>query len=562
MTEPTPQSANATENLIHQGTQLLKAGKLPEARAAFQHILASDPNNANALFRLSVIAFHQRDAQEAIQLLNRVLELVPEHNNAKLSLANIYTQLNRPQEAIKLYQEILEKNGAEKNILHHLAVNHSKLGQSQEAIAALNQATNLDPNDIQLYVFLGQEQHRIRDFNGSLASFRRVYELGARGPHIFTSLAKIHDILGDTEAARLTYQEGVNTLPDNMYLTYQLSRIDDSIVTPDLVNRINIQLGKGAYDDENTVYAHFLLAKHAQQNKHYDEELTLLLKGHQRHKETASFRYAPEIYLSSMVDRALTRSPEILDQIPEDPVLSSTEPVFIVGVPRSGSTLLESVIGAGSEDIIDTEESGVLLYANDFTQPEGSENYWENYVAAVRKGYEQFGTYREDCHFTDKTLDHLFLVDIIFKLFPKARVIWCRRNPIASMVSILQNNMIAFSWAHDMEDILKYFENAETIMQHWLSRYGDRIYTYHYERFVSDPETESKKLFDYCGLEWTPECLNFYKNKKKASRTASSIQIRQKIYTKAVGAQTKYNEFFKPFLSAHPWLSSCMGEDD
>lgn len=558
-TSSSTSASSAIQMLMQQAMQLLKSGKLAEARSVFQKILAHAPDHTDALFRLSVIAFHQHDAPTAIELLNKVLTLDPAHNNARVSLANIYTQRNQPQDAIEHYQQLLSQSGANTQILHLLATNYSKLGDSQQAIKALQQATRMAPKDIELLVFLAKEQYRARAFKDALDSFQRVYKLGARGPHIFTSLAKIHDILGNTAAARETYEEGVKLLPDNMYLTYQLSRIDDSCVTPELTTRIEAQLKQGAYDDENTVYAHFLLARQAQKDKRYEEELALLLKGHARHKNTANFRYSPDIYLKTLVERALARTPDTLNDIPEDPVLSSMQPIFMVGVPRSGSTLLESVINAGAEDMVDTEESGVMLYANDFTRSESSEGYWENFVAAVKNGYEQFGIDQAQCRFTDKTLDHFFMVDIIFKVFPKAKVIWCRRHPLASMTSILQNNMIAFSWAHDMDQIIQYFENTEKVMQHWLDRFGDRIYTYHYEHFVSDPEQESKALFEFCDLDWTPECLNFYKNKKKASRTASSIQIRQKIYTKAVGAQDKYSTFFEPYAKRHPWLAERMG---
>ncbi len=549
-----PQPAHAAQSpLISKGETLLKQGKLAEAGACFQHVLAQDKTNTHAMFRLAIVAFHQKDIQQATRLLEQVLALDPGHSNAQTSLANIYTQTNQPGKAIPLYLELLSGKTANKDLHQHLAINYAKIGQSKEAIGHLNKALRLDPDNIQLLIMLGQEQHKIRDFKASLQTFEKLYRLGVRGPNIFTTLAKCHDILGDLDKAKAVYREGIKTFPNKLYFQYHLSRIDQHSITDRQFDQIEKQIANQQLDAEDTTYGYFLLALKAGQSKNYKQELELLLEGHKHHKQNSHFRYPPSVYLNTLFNRALDRTPEMLEQLPQDKTLASTRPVFMVSVPRSGSTLLEAVIKAGKEPVIDTEESGVMLYANDFNNAESSPGYWEYYLERVKEGYQHLGVYKESCRFSDKMLDHFFMVDVIFHLFPKAKVVWCNRHPVASIMSILKNNMISLSWAHDIDDILQYFHNARALQQHWLERFGDRIHVVDYEAFVSEPELASKALFNYCELDWTPDCLDFHKN-RKASRTASSTQIREKIYTRAVNTHKNYAELFEPYTGKYPWL--------
>ena len=132
--------------------------------------------------------------------------------------------------------------------------------------------------------------------------------------------------------------------------------------------------------------------------------------------------------------------------------------------------------------------------------------------------------------FTDKSLNNFFYLGLIKEIFPEAKVINCRRDTLSSIMSIFQNNLTELAWAHNLENIIKYFDCYFQIMDEFKKKYPSFIYDLNFEDFTNEPEIESKKLLKYCNLPWDKKCLEFYKRKDIISKTTSRLQIRKPIY--------------------------------
>jgi hypothetical protein len=238
---------------------------------------------------------------------------------------------------------------------------------------------------------------------------------------------------------------------------------------------------------------------------------------------------------------------------------SKIKPIFIVGVPRCGSTLLEKVISSGPKTIPMGEEIGAINFIL-------GKKIIENKSLSVNQGNiseEIINFYKgkdlvkkeNDYTFTDKTLDNFFFIGIIRQIFPNAKIINCKRRPLSSIMSILRNNLGAISWAHDLKNIFEYFDLYHKTIEKFKSDFPNYIYDIQLENFVQNPESESKKIMKYCELPWDKKCLEFYKREDIISKTASKFQIKRPIYKGSGEQYLHYRKFLNKFEKKYDWFN-------
>jgi len=221
--------------------------------------------------------------------------------------------------------------------------------------------------------------------------------------------------------------------------------------------------------------------------------------------------------------------------------------------------LIEKIIGSGPQPVVMGEEIAVL----------------ENFInlKILEKRSLDLGTAEEirneliDCYkqkglisekfdylFTDKSLNNFFYLDLIKSIFPDAKIVHCKRNLLSSIVSIFQNNLYALPWAHNLDNIFKYFDNYLNIINDFNRKNPSSIYEIQLEELINNPKTESKKLMDFCELKWDKKCLEFYKRKDMISKTASNLQIRKAIYKHQPDKYLPYKKFFDKYKKKYSWF--------
>ena len=156
--------------------------------------------------------------------------------------------------------------------------------------------------------------------------------------------------------------------------------------------------------------------------------------------------------------------------------------------------------------------------------------------------------------FTDKSLNNFFYIPFLLEVFPSAKIINCKRNTLASIMSILQNNLTELAWAHDLKNIFRYFDLYFNVMNKFLKKYENFIYEVNFEKFTQNPEQESKKLMKFCGLKWDKKCLEFYKRKDIVSKTTSFQQIRKAVYKHPEERYLPYKKFLSNYEGKYPWF--------
>ena len=341
--------------------------------------------------------------------------------------------------------------------------------------------------------------------------------------------------LGQFQEAAKCLQTALKDKPNDLETFYMLHRLEENVLDSTLKNKITKVISDDGCTKMNLAYGNLLLAKFEQQAGNYEKEFNYLLKGHDYFFQTKSTKFEKELKYWFDI---LPKIEEIVSLKKTDDNNHHLKPIFIVGLPRCGSTLIEKVIASGAKHIPMGEETGIfntLIHQGSRTK--------------ILEAYRQRDLMQaaSDYTFTDKSLENFFHIKFIKEIFPKAKVINCTRDILSSIISILQTNLTEVAWAHHLKYIYQFFNLYHQKIEHLKTTFPNFIYDLNYEKFINNPETESKKLMEYCALPWDKKCLEFYKRKDIVSGTASDVQIRKTIHKHSLNKYLPY----KPFVLKH-----------
>ena len=341
--------------------------------------------------------------------------------------------------------------------------------------------------------------------------------------------------LGQFQEAAKCLQTALKDKPNDLETFYMLHRLGEKILDSTLKNKIYKIISEDDCTKMNLAYGNLLLAKFEQQAGNYERELDYLLKGHDYFFRSKDTKFKEELKYWFNI---LPRIEDIVNLEKSNENNYHIKPIFIVGLPRCGSTLIEKVITSGTKHISIGEETEIF----NFLVHQGSQ-------AKILEAYRQRGLIQaaSDYIFTDKSLENFFYIKFIKEIFPNAKIVNCTRSTLSSIMSILQTNLTEAAWAHHLKYIYQFFDLYHQKIEHLKTTFPNFIYDLNYEKFINNPKTESKKLMEYCDLPWNKRCLEFYKRKDIVSSTASDVQIRKAINKDSLDKYLPY----EPFILKH-----------
>ena len=235
-------------------------------------------------------------------------------------------------------------------------------------------------------------------------------------------------------------------------------------------------------------------------------------------------------------------------------------PIFIVGMMRSGTTLVEQILASHDE----VSGGGELLYLDEIITKEcggyHSDQFFKSFSNLSLKNYENLGqsylaklrVHGPHAQFiTDKLPSNFQIVGIIHKIFPKAKIIHCRRNPVDTCLSIFNNYFPEgnHQYAYNLEELGQYYKLYQNLMRHWHDVLPGRVYDIQYEDLVSNQERETRNLLGHCDLSWDEKCMAFYRTRRSVE-TASAVQVRRPLYGDSVARYQRYEPWIGPLLRA------------
>lgn len=529
------------------------------AEDLYKKILKVDSEHFPSIFMLGNLHLQKKNFIEAIELFNRALQIKPSDANTLHNLGYAFIEIGKPVEAMKFMKKVLKIEPKHPDAHFNIGNIYKLLGEYEDAEKCFRKSILMQPNDAKAYNNLGNILKDSGKFKEAINSYKKAIEIQFNHANAYHNLGNTYKQLGKFTEAKDSYSKAYKYQASNLETLFTLKELDNEILDFKLIKQVKETMQKTSAKKKDIAYGNFLLSKHEFQKQNYENEFNYLLKGHALYFEFKKtfFEQGVNYWLNEVPKNEELMS---LGNSNQNNYQDENElkPIFIVGTPRCGSTLIEKIIASGEKKISVGEETTIIsFFLGDKIEKKQSLKLNKEILRKnIIERYKVKGLINKDSHytFTDKSLDNFFFIGFIKEIFPNAKIINCKRNIISSIVSIVKNNLGDVSWAHNLEHIFQFFDNYLKKIELYKKMHGDFIYDLEFEKFVDDPVNESKKLMIFCDLPWNKECLEYYKKEDMTSRTASNVQIRKAIYKDPKNKNLPYKQFLLKYGRKYPWF--------
>jgi len=491
--------------LLHQ------RGDLQAAEAGYRNILTAVPDHPDAVRLLGEVLLDRGKAREAVVVLRRLARLQPDHFGTYYTLGSAFRMTNDLDSAIEAFQTAIRLNPDFAGAHHGLGLVFRSLEREQDAASCFQLAVKCKPDWAAAWKDLGLIQAILGDLPKAAEALQRAVSLDPGLGEARRHLAAINGA------------ESPASMPASQNLP--------------VAARIEWLFAKGREEDQaNRFDAAFSCF----------EQANLLLRGLQRQAgiEYNRARMSGDVdQLIATFNPAAFRTAQMLGN-------ASEQPVFILGMPRAGSTLFEQIAASHSQIAGIGERKGIGAIANRLGWRPSAR--WT--AAAMQheaSGYLQAlqAAGGDALRIIDKMPDNIFQLGLIATLFPNARVIFCERDPRdISLSCYFQHFSEPLAFDTDLDDIAHRLMEIGRLTTHWCNVLPLRFMTMSYEALLADPEGESRRMIAFLGLDWEPACLEFHQTIRPV-RTASWAQVRQPLYQRAQGRWRSYAPHIAPLLA-------------
>lgn len=557
--------------------QVLNSGDFVRAEQAAREMSKAFPNEPFVFNILGYACGMVGDQKAAIDAFKWAIKLNPNFVEAMSNYGSYLVQIDRPDDALPVLQKAVAKKPDYAEAHHNLGVAYYALGQSDAALKHYDLALKYAPQYANALNSRGSLKSSRHDRVGAEADFRAALAIAPKDAGALANLAGVLAADGKSAEAVAQLEKALAIDPKNTETLLQLAIILNESgqseqaaeafervlsVDPTHAQALRMMLDLVPLGDREPLIAKMETLFQADQTADIDKVHLGFALGHHFEKtgdfgksyaclETANRLYRQDMPpLPESDDRKFARITKAF----EDDVFASlravadpTEvPVFILGMMRSGTSLVEQIIAThsdvyGAGELNAVTELGAVLYEKGakVTAADG-QGFTKTYLAELTRNAG--GAARV----VDKMPGNFFNVGVIKTLFPNAKIINTVRDPRDNCFSIYKNffDTYAHQYAYDQEELARFANNYKQMMNRWDAMFPDQIYHVNYEALVADQEGESRKLLDYLGLDWQDSVLEFHKT-KRAVRTASVNQVRQKIYRSSVKSWQNYAPYLQ-----------------
>jgi len=551
---------NHFESTFLLGTLSAQIKKFDLAKELFLKAIQINPNHADAHNNFGNVLTELKESEKAKSCYKKAIQINPNHADALNNLGVTLQNSEEYEESISYYKKVIQINPNYAVAHNNLGVVLKELGEYQKAMGCYKKTIQIQPNHAIAHYNLGLVFKELNDFKNAISFYEKAIQIQHNYSDAHHARGSAFRVLGDFQKAIDCFEKAIKYEPENLNHHLSLSLLKKEILDSNLRNKIENIIKNDNTTKRNMAYGNYLLAKYERAIKNYEKELNYLIKGHSYYFESKKKRFIREIKYWFDV---LPNINKLINLHKSNNNFNKNyykiKPIFIIGVPRCGSTMIEKIIASSTKYIPMGEETGTfeMLVKQQIEKKQLLKTKKKDFQSMIIEKYNQKRLLQDksDYTFTDKSLDNFFYIGLIKEIFPDAKVINCKRNALSSIMSIFQNNLISLAWAHNIEYIFKYIDIYYQMIAHYKNIFPNFIYELKYEKFVNDPEIESKKLLKFCGLPWEKKCLEFYKRKDIVSQTTSSIQIRQAIYKNSLDKYAPYKKLLDKYGNKYSWFN-------
>jgi len=565
-----------------------------EAVVLISKALKFQPNNPESHANIALAFKDQGKLEQAVKHFRESIRLDPYKPVVFNNLGNVLRELGEPHEAIKAYERALQLDGdfsqcwcnlaaalneAEKRKAARRAVDRalrleSTLAQAHnnkgdialaearyaEALECYRKATSLNPKYVAALINMARTQRDMDDPDAAVQTLRNALEIEPNNPEAHHAMGVLQEQLGNRDNAAAAFQEAIRVAPGMAIAHYYLAQIRGRETTDAEFEAMQRLWREVSMLPNDRMFMAFGLARAYEQRRQYDRAFEFLEEGNRIKAEMQPYDDADT---GKFVDSLATFAEALAARLGAEEGCLDPRPVFILGMPRSGTSLTEQILASHSE----VAGAGELPYAYDTAhrvRKITQRSFPENMTHLTPEQVRTLGEYYLARH-KPENLAHRYVVDktplnfqyigLLGLALPRAKFIHCYRDPVQNCFSI---HKMPFdkkqAYAHSLEALGLYYNRYWKLMQRWKALFPGRILDVRYEDTVADVETQGRRMLEFLDLPFEAGVLDFYRTERLV-KTPSASQVRQPIYGDALQAWRKYEKHLGPLIEALDWQS-------
>ena len=551
-----PQQCNSLNNL---GSVHKERKNSEEAMRYYRAAMSLSPNYTDPLNNLGAMLVTEQQYNEAIELLNRAITLSPTFADAHCNLGFAHHGLDNDDIALQHFQRALQLKPIYAEAYIGLSKLHRARSDFEAAERYARQAIDIDPSNADFYQCLAEIYSEQGATKLALTYFDQAISLDPTSNSLQVSKGNLLLELGEADTAEALLSSATTDHLQATQLSAHCSLVQLRTVKkndPSMLALLAILNKRNQLSPKQQEYLYFGLGKCYDDIGDWSTAFEYYTQGCQHKRSRINYSSDEQTQFALRITKCF--SEETIQRLRAS-ANSSTLPIFVVGMPRSGTTLVEQIIASHP----DVYGAGELLHLSNIAHRlvegvNGAQGYPENvfyltestchamteeYLTNLQRYAPTFS------RITDKMPGNFVLIGLIHTLFPHAKIIHVERNPIDTCLSCYTKLFRQGQFfSYDLTELAHFYANYRQIMAHWRRVLPVGAWLdVNYEKIVSDLEAEARKLIDYCDLDWNPACLDFHTTKRQV-RTASLMQVRKPIYTSSVERWRRFESELAPLI--------------
>ncbi len=505
------------------GLLYIECRQFAKAREVIRKAIAIQPNDPHSHYNIGIASKECGDAAAAIEHFQESARLAPENIEAWVALGNMQKLERQLSEAAESYRQAIAINA-----FHRAA----QAGLSD----TLNDA--------------GVESNNQQRYEEALQFYSDAVEANDSNGKASLNLGILLEQLGDGESAAKAFETAIRAQPDFADAHFQLAHLKHHASTLDDVKAMKTLFASAAQSKKSKARLAYGLGKAWEKLGDYEQEFDWLVKAHDLMATLEVFD--PRVVVARFNSLKRVFSTEVVHRTGSD---SGSNLVFVVGMPRSGTSLTEQILASHSDIFGAGEQMTAQNALSRFQKRHGARSYPDRIPDLATDDIDAIASELKE-QLTSQSSGESLIVDttpanfvhlgFIAILFPGARFIHCTRDALDTCVSIYQHPLSGeHAYSHKLENLAGYHNEYQGLMRHWQDVLGDTLFELPYEALASDFEPTVRRLLKFCGLPFEEGCLTYYET-RRAVRTPSASQVRQPIYTSSIGRWRRYEKQLQP----------------
>ena len=537
---------------VNYAVKLLTNGQINEALKIVEALIKKSPN-VPLLYNIRGVCYQTiRELGNAIDDFSQATILKSDYAEAYCNLGVTYQEKGDLVSAVNAYKNAIDNDNNYPTAHNNLGKIFLASGEIDSSIEHLECAITLKSDFADAHNNLGSAFLRINKLNDAIKSYKKAIALKPDFAVANNNLGIAYLRTGDPKLASKFFENAITITPGYATAHHNLSGVKVYKEKDKQVSLIESLLIENNLSQKERIYLNFALAKAYEDLGNHEELFKHLNEGNRIRKKEMSNSIADSEEHNELIKLFFNSNNIKLTYRDSLPI----RPIFIVGMPRSGTSLVEQIISSHHEVYGAGEVNNFHNIIMPIIEKHAlNENYnlKNDEFASIRKQYSNSLArfYANEKVITDKWILNFKTIGFILSAFPESKIVHLKRDARATCWSIYKHYFSdeGNRWAYDYQDLARFYKSYVGLMDYWHNLFPGKIYDISYEDLTSNQEKETRNLLRYCDLDWDENCLNFYTN-TRAVKTASAVQVRNKMYQGSSDVWRQYSEHLKPLLDA------------